>query len=121
MKKNFLIICLTLVVGAAFFSVGYKVGYKSYITNKKVTFIVDLSVLEDLRAGNITNAISTLELHCYSSASVALSAYETDRDRVVKMSALKLIEYRKVYAQPKLGWSPTEQKLEGQLNEFSKQ
>ena len=120
MKKVF-IICLILVIGGTCFFVGHKIGYQSYVTNRKVTFILDLSALEDLRAANITNAISTLELHCYSSASVALTAYSTDHDRVVKASAVKLIEYRKAYAGPKSDWSPTEQKLESQLNEFTNQ
>jgi hypothetical protein len=121
MKRKLSIICLILAVGGICFFVGHKIGYQSYVTNKKVTFIIDLSALEDLRAGNITNAISTLELHCYSSANVALSAYSTDQDRVVKASALKLIEYRKAYAGPKSGWSPTEQELEKQLTEFANQ
>ena len=118
MKNRFVAVCLILCVGIVCFYSGRCIAIRSYVTNRKVTFVTDLSVLEDLRIGNITNAINTLELYCYSSASSSLESYLRDHDRVVKETAIKLVEYRKKYAGSKSEWSPTEQKLEEQLYEI---
>ena len=118
MKTILFLICLSLgIAGGGWW--GHNVGYRNYVIYREATFIVDLSILKDMRSGDITNAISKLEIPCYASASVAISEHPKEHEGAINASVIELIKYRKEYAGLQSAWSPTEQKLEKQLNEIT--
>lgn len=97
------------------FSFGRFAGQIENKVSDKGTFVLTLATLEDLRKGNINQAIEKVESICYASAIQSLA----DPD-VVSLYAPQLKAYRDTYATNKESLTPTERKLDTILkNKFS--
>jgi hypothetical protein len=79
---------------------------------RKSAFITSFSALESLRSGDYTNAIERLEASCYSSAVSILDQPGAATNPVIVAFKPKLLEYRRLYAQPQASQYPTERRLD---------
>ncbi len=114
-KKSLIIVTLAASAMASLFG-SYRFGSWRSTERSRIlyggTFVSDFTVLQDLRNNRNTEAIDSLESHCYCWAKILLDHPAAQNSVAIKTFMPELVKYRDQYASDPAKWSPTEQGLE---------
>ena len=106
------LIVVTFIFSFCIFHVGQRSGVNKVMILQVGGLSIQIGALENLRQGNITNAIDDIEASCFAVA-VCLMENEKWRDDFIgKMLFRKLHDYRRKYAGNSNEWTYTETILE---------
>jgi hypothetical protein len=81
------------------------------------TLVTDLSALQNIRTGNVTEAVSSIEKHCYSDTVILLESPKWKKSVAVQTFMPELVAYRTHFSGSATNWSPTEVRLEQLLKD----
>jgi hypothetical protein len=115
MKRTVLFIAILALACWSCWHVAYRAGFAAAKHMQLGTFIVSLSALEKLQAGDVREATRKMQAVCFSSADMIYSdpAYRDQSE--VKLFGPELIEYQTTYCANHSEWTPMAQKLEKDL------
>ncbi len=118
MSKRFLFGCMIIAIivfSVVAYQVGFSSGYGQASGSLRVTFVTELTALQEIRAKKYNLAISRLESHCYSTAVTLLQSPIWHDCFTVKIFMPVLRSYRFSNAHDSISWTPTEKTLEALL------
>ena len=92
--------------------VGFASGRQQVATARAASAIVTLDALKKLKAGDLAQATSELEGHCFMDSEEVLSGSGWRSDAFRKIAVPSLVAYRDIYRTNQADWSPIEQRLQ---------
>jgi hypothetical protein len=115
MKQTALFIAILALACWGCWRVAYRAGFAAAKHMQLGTFIVSLSALEDLRAGDAQGATRKMQAVCFSSADMIYSDPAYHDQSEVKLFGPELIEYQTTCLTNHSEWTSMAQKLEKDL------
>lgn len=114
--------CLIVIVAIFLVSViclfgGYWYGREKALGLQSGTLVAEVSALQELRKGDVSNAVNSIEIHCYSVAVCLLESRKWRKNAAVNAFIEELSEYRRQFARNKSEWTVTENILEKYLGQ----